>query len=146
MDATVKPGKVYVIDSSVAVKWLSTKDERLLEKSDKIVADFEGGKIHLIAPELSKYEMGNALLNKKISLESAKVSLASYYRIPIEFVPLDLDSAELTMEIALENKITFYDASFLAIAKKYSIPLITDNPKDQKQIPGVKVIPLKDYK
>lgn len=144
-DRKVEP-RLFVIDSSVAVKWLNSKDEKHIEKSDKILKDLQAGKIRLIAPELSKYEIGNALLNKNISIEAAKISLASFYRIPIEFISFDQYLAINTMDIAYESKITYYDASFIALAQKLKATLITDNPKHHKKYKAIKIVSLKNYK
>ena len=134
-----------IVDSSVAVKWVNGNDEKNLDQADKIIADLEANKLELVAPELAKFELGNALLNKKISPEGTKASLASYYGIPISFISWDQNLAEDTMDMAFENKITYYDASFMVLAKKFGATLVTDNPKHQKQVAGVKVVSLKDY-
>ena len=41
---------------------------------------------------------------------------------------------------------TYYDASFIALAKQEDAILVTDNPKHQTKISGVKVVPLGEYK
>ncbi len=137
-----------VVDSSVMVKWVNRQDENLVERSDEVLKDFELGKTNLVAPELSKFEVGNALLYKKTGLPSAKSSLVSYYNVPINFVSWESDLSQKTLEMAAAGKITYYDASFLALAESLGSPLVTANPKHQRPIPGwkVKVIPLKDYK
>lgn len=138
---------LVVIDSSVAVKWLNRKEEDLLIQADKILKDVEEGKIYILMPELAKYEVGNALLNKGPDLPLINLALEKFHDIPVQFVIEDLESAKLTMEIAYKNKITYYDASFLALAETFHATLITDNPKHQKQkIPGVKVISLRNYR
>ena len=97
-------------------------------------------------PELAKYEVGNALLYKQMPLQNVLGSLATYYSIPIQFMPQDRRQAQSAIQIAYENKVTFYDASFMALAKEQQADLITDNPKhQQKKINGLSVIPLKDY-
>ncbi len=60
--------KSVVIDSSVTVKWINEIDEKLLDQADKVLADAQAGSIRLLAPELSKYEVGNALLKKNLDL------------------------------------------------------------------------------
>lgn len=137
--------KPLVIDSSVSAKWINSQDEKNLDEADKVLIDSMEGKIELFAPELSKYEVGNVLWKKGLGLPAALGSLASYYSIPINYIPWDLELAEKSMEIAIENKMTYYDASFAALADKFKAPLLTDNPKHQKRINGGKVISLKDY-
>ena len=138
--------KIVVIDSSVAIKWINRQNELLIEQANKILQEVQFEKTEIAAPELSKYEIGNAMLRKKITLLEAKVALEKLYDIPIRFISLDLELATRSLEIASENKITYYDASFLALAEKLKAVLVTDNPKHQK-IPGkkIKVVALKDY-
>jgi len=139
--------KRLVVDSSVIVKWLHQQEERYLDNANKIIKDAESGNVTLTTSELAKYEVGNALLlSKKISLKDAKISFKGFYLLPIQFIAQSEDEAGETYQIAKENKITYYDASFMALALKENAVLITDNPKHQnKKISGLKVIPLKDY-
>lgn len=140
--------KTLVVDSSVALKWISSQNEKWLAQSDRIVKDFQTGLLELYAPELSKFEVGNALLKKRMDLPETKASLASYYKVPVKFVVWDLDLSQETIEVAQRLKITFYDASFLVLARKLNCSLVTDNPKHQKFFrPGLpKIISLKDYR
>jgi len=134
-----------VVDSSVMVKWVNSQEEKYLDQADKLAADCQKGKVRLLAPELAKYEVGNAIWKKGLELPMAKASLATIYAGPVEFVRQDESQAMRTMAIALDQKITFYDASFLSLAENVKAILVTANPKHQKTLSGVKVINLKDY-
>jgi len=48
--------------------------------------------------------------------------------------------------MAKEEKITYYDASFIALAQQENAIFITDNTKHQGKTSEVKVIPLSKYK
>lgn len=135
-----------VIDSSVIVKWLSQDKEDNLDKADKILTDVQNGIIVLIAPELAKYEVGNVLLfSKKLSIDQAKVSLAQFFSIPINYIADSEEFANQTFSIAQESGITYYDAAFLSVAEQLGATLVTDNVKHHGKYKKVKVIPLKDY-
>lgn len=137
--------KPIVVDSSVTVKWINQIDEKLLDQADELLADAQAGSINLLAPELSKYEIGNALLNKKLNLPQAYKSLGTVYRLPVTFVPETEELANQTYRIAQQGSITYYDASFVALAKREKAVLVTDNPKHQTRQVDVRVISLKDY-
>ena|SRR3989338_1698408 len=142
----MKIKRALVVDSSVAVKWLNRKNEKYTKQADKILTDVQEEKTYMIMPELAKYEIGNSLVNKQMSVRNTQNSLATYFSIPIQFIPQDQDQAENAAQIAHQNKITFYDASFMALAKEQRAILVTDNPKHQnKKVGGLKVISLKDY-
>ena len=135
-----------IIDSSVAVKWINSQNEDLLKQADKILKDLQDKKIEIIMPELAKYEIGNALLNKGMNLIETQTVLEKFYEIPIIFVVEDNNLAKKTIGIAKSFNITYYDAAFLALTQKIGGVLITDNPKHQKKkIKNLKVKILKDY-
>lgn len=137
---------ILVLDSSVIVKWLNSVDEKDIEKADKILADTLNGKLELIAPELAKYEIGNVLLlKKKLSKEEAEYSIQALYNYPIQFISESEELAQETYKLASKLGITYYDASFLALAKQYDATLITENIKHQGKSSDVKVVSLRDY-
>ena len=137
--------KQVVVDSSVTVKWINQFDEGLLDQADKLLADAQVGSISLLAPELSKYEVGNALLKKKLNLPMAYESLGTVYQLPLTFIPESEELAKHTYKLALERGITYYDASFIALAAQNKTILVTDNPKHQGKSSEIKAVPLKDY-
>ncbi len=135
-----------IIDSSVAVKWINSQNEDFLKQADKILKDLQDRKIEIIMPELAKYEIGNALLNKGMNLIETQTVLEKFYEIPIIFIVEDNNLAKKTIGIAKSFNITYYDAAFLALTQKIDGVLITDNPKHQKKkIKNLKVKILKDY-
>jgi predicted nucleic acid-binding protein len=135
-----------VIDTSVIVKWLNTDNEDHLDKADRILKDAHGGKVELIAPELAKYEVGNVLLfGKKLSKSQVQTPLHWLFKLPIKFVSQSEELSSNTFSIAADNKITYYDAAFVALAKSEQANLITDNIKHQGRVSGIKVVKLEDY-
>lgn len=144
--------KILVTDSSVIVKWVSKDNETNLESADQILRDVQAGKVSLMTPELAKYEVGNALLKKGLTPSQAFQSLGTVYSIPMQFVPETEELAAQTYQMADgvrstgDPKFTYYDAAFAALAKSEEAVLITANPKHQKKIRGVQVLPLEDYK
>ncbi len=140
----VKPTKL-VVDSSVLVKWVNSQDEQYLAQADAIARDCRRGKVLLLAPELAKYEVANALWKKGLPAPQAQASLGTIYVSPVEFVKQDEQQAMRAMEIAIATPMTFYDASSLSLAESVGATLVTDNPKHQKKVKGVKVVSLKDY-
>ena len=144
--------KKIILDSSVIVKWLNRDNEEHLKQADKILQDLQSGKITVFSPELAKYEIGNALLKKGLNPHQAFHSLGTVYGLPIQFVPETENLSSKTYDSAYEvkfhkdKKFTYYDASFIALAKQEKAILVTDNPKHQRQkVSEVKVVHLEDY-
>lgn len=138
--------KNIVIDTSVTVKLLNAEGEKYIKQANKVLLDAQKGKISLLAPELSRYEIGNAILKKKLEIPFAQDTLGTAYDLPIQFVKETFDLACQTYEMAMESNITYYDASFIALAKQANAILVTDNVKHQGKTSEVKVIPLSKYK
>ena len=135
-----------IIDTSVAVKWLNQDNEENIEKADKILQDAKDGIVELIAPELLKYEVGNALLfGKKIAVEDIEDLLDILYSIPLTFVTWDINLAITTYDLAKTLGITYYDASFMTLAKQYEAILVTENIKHQGKSADIVVKSLSKY-
>ena len=135
-----------VIDSSVILKWLSNDNEKYIDVADKILQDAQKGKIELFAPELAKYEVGNVLLySKKLSSKQAHIIFNKFYNLPLSFIIESEKLANETYNIASKLEITYYDASFLSLAKQHEAILVTENIKHQGKTTGIKVISLADY-
>ncbi|MBI3577462.1 type II toxin-antitoxin system VapC family toxin [Candidatus Gottesmanbacteria bacterium] len=136
----------FVVDSSVLVKWVNSQDEQYLQEADALANDCKKGKVILIAPELAKYEVGNALWKKVLPIPQAQASLGTIYAGPVEFVKQDEAQAMRAMEIAVSSRMTFYDASFVSLAEQRGAKLVTDNPKHQQKVKSVTVVPIKEYR
>lgn len=135
-----------IIDTSVAVKWLNQDNEEHIEKADKILEDARDGKVELFAPELLKYEVGNALLfGKKISGNDIKDLMNIFYSLPITFVPENRYLANETYILAQNLSITYYDASFISLAKQNGAILVTENIKHQGKSVDIVVKSLREY-
>lgn len=135
-----------VVDSSVIVKWITAEKENLLSEADKLLKDAQREQLDIVSPTLAVYEAGNAIRFKKFSQTEKIICLENLYSLPIKYYTSNFEEAQLAIKIALEHKITYYDAVFIVLAQKLDSPLITANPKHQKRFPGVKVIPLEKYK
>jgi len=137
-----------VIDSSVAIKWLNQKDEKNLQQAEALfLKAVKDNTIQLLTPELAKYEVGNVLsVAKKIEDKLLSEALKFFYSIPIKFIRDSLELSQIATKIVKDYNITYYDAAFLSLAKQENATLVTDNPKHQAKIKGVKVVALKDYK
>lgn len=135
-----------VADSSVIIKWLNTTDEENVEIANNLLNDALDNKIELLAPELAKYEIGNVLLkSKKLTPNEATIAFGTANALPISFITESEDLAKEAYSIAYNNDITYYDASFLALAKQYNATLVTANVKHQGKSSEIHVTSLKDY-
>ncbi len=135
-----------VLDSSVIVKFLFAMGEDNLSQADTLLADVENEEVLLVAPVLTKYEVGNVVRFRKISEVEKLASWDNFEQLPIKYIDLDFSEGRRAQSIAEALNITFYDAVFVELAERLEAVLVTANPKHQKKFGGVKVIALKDYK
>ena len=85
------------------------------------------GRATIIIPALLYYEVGNILLfgRSRPPIEEAAEALADLYLIPLDVAPLALLNAEATLRLASIRGLSFYDATYVALAETLDCPLIT---------------------
>lgn len=137
--------KRIVVDASVMVKWIRKEKEELLEQADLLLKHLQEGKVELYAPELAKYEVGNVLVKRKLAIHEAQNSLATYYNIPITYLSETKKLADKTYKTAANLEVTYYDASYIALAEELEGELVTENEKHLGKAKTIKVIPLASY-
>lgn len=85
---------------------------------------------------LTYFEVGNAIwkmhyLTKKIDRDEANLLLQVSMKLLalLEKEECSADDAKQIVDIAFNQKLTFYDASYLFVAKKHHLVLVTDDAK-----------------
>ena len=114
--------KCFVVEASFVLSFLLREEEALAE----IFKDYVNGRVEFVTSDLLKYEVGNglrsAVLKKRISSKTARAIYQEFLVLGIsEEVPGPLQ----TLKIALLRKISFYDASDLALSRQKGWPLLT---------------------
>jgi predicted nucleic acid-binding protein len=136
-----------VLDASVGVKWFSATGEGSLAQALSIRDSHITGHILIIVPELFYYEVANAIVYKQsIPLASIQAAATSMFDLGMEAVPLDAGLLETSVKLSRELSITIYDSCYLALAQKVACPLVTANPRHQKQVPGCDIIPIEKWR
>jgi len=104
-----------VVDASIVVKWFVEEEgsDKALRLRDKYI----DGEISIIAPELIIFEVLNALYYKRLFSESEMKEISEALEAySFTLYSLKGEYAEKTIETAVENGITIYDASYVALA------------------------------
>jgi len=117
-----------VVDASVAFKWLipdATEDDVPAAKA--LLVEHLEGRTKIIIPPLLYYEVGNILLfgRSRPPVEQIVEVFTGLYSIPLEVASLSLVSAEITLRLASLRGLSFYDATYVALAEMLDCPLIT---------------------
>ena len=115
-----------VVDTSVLIKWIKTKDEDLVNEARRLLTDIERRPLEAHVPALLLYEVGNILL-LKTDLDAAGLNdtLSNLEALPFTVAPPATPLLKRAARLGKELSLTFYDASFLALAVELDCPFIT---------------------
>lgn len=119
-----------VVDSSVLIKWVKTKDEDLVNEARRLLADIERRPLEVHVPALLLYEVGNILLLKTdLDATGLNDALSNLEALPFTIAPPATPLLKRAARLGRELSLTFYDASFLALAVELDCPFVTaDRP------------------
>jgi predicted nucleic acid-binding protein len=115
-----------VSDASVALKWFHAQGEEEVDAARAIVGLFGRRLISLSVLDLTKYEVGNALLRGRAGASPAQVAdvLEALADVCPELAPSASDMREAA-RLADEHGLTFYDATYAAVARGRGAELAT---------------------
>jgi len=136
----------YIIDASVAAKIFIKED--YTEKATDLMKAHIKGKLTLIAPTLIIYELGNIFYkHPHITSEKAYEYITKFLDLQTNLVNIHSNTETLreACTTSKSGKITFYDASYIALAKKLNTKLITADEEIWKKMPE-HIILIKDLK
>jgi predicted nucleic acid-binding protein len=78
----------------------------------------------LFSPDIIRYEYNNFFCNNIDRLVNVEYKCNLIYSLGIEYIPI-VGLEEEIRQLAISNKLTFYDASYLHIAIERGIPIAT---------------------
>jgi predicted nucleic acid-binding protein len=122
-------GSDYILDASVAAKWLlPSEGETLAEQALGILEDFANGRVRLFVPDLFWPEVANllwkAVRRGRMPEPAAAAAIRSLSGLGLPTIP----SASLVndaLSIALRFDRTAYDATYVALAVRSRRSLVT---------------------
>lgn len=126
----------FVLDASVMMAWLL--NEKISTNLQLLMQKVASTETNPIVPDLLNFEVVNVLCNV---LRSRRINLAQANDCLNTFGLLDLTTVSSIslpelLQISLDFNITSYDATYVYLAKEYSIPLCTIDAKLQKKVQG----------
>ncbi len=90
--------------------------------------DYFENRIDLLAPSLIRYEIGNALrFHPGSSPKELADAIKTIADMQIEQADLSQEAVTAASEIAFQERITFYDAVYIALAEITRARLLTDD-------------------
>ena len=117
-----------VLDASVVLKWFM--EERESDKAYVLKERHVAGKFTITVPDILIYEVGNALrYEPEFSSKEVNFCLEQLYELNLSIIAPLPDLADLTTKIAYQKDITFYDASYIALAEELNFQYVTADKK-----------------
>ncbi|MBI2852350.1 MAG: type II toxin-antitoxin system VapC family toxin [Chloroflexi bacterium] len=138
--------QALVLDASVGVKWFSAKGEASLSQALAIRDAHIAQQALILVPDLFFYEVANAIIHKEfIPLEAAQSAIASMFALGMNVVSMSSDLLGASAMLSRKLRVTVYDSCYIALAQKYDCPLVTANPRHQKETSVCEVLPIEKW-
>jgi len=121
----------FVLDASMAVAWCF--EDESTPFTERVLDALTSG-AEAISPSIWPFEVANALLlaerRNRISVAQVTALLRRIRQLPIAIEPINTDGAfDRIMNAARQQQLTAYDASYLELALRESLPLATLDDK-----------------
>lgn len=117
---------LYVVDASVAVKWV-LQDEPDTHLAERFLGDFREGRVGLVAPSHVRFEVPSAVRNavraRRLTAFQGRVAIDNFLSWSVPTV--DDDSLiEAGYERAVRTNCSLYDGCYVALAESIPTPLV----------------------
>jgi predicted nucleic acid-binding protein len=134
----------FVLDASVALAWCFPEESS--PGAEKLLDSLAGGSTAIIPP-LWPFEVANALLTaerrKRVSMAQVTAILKKLALLPIAVDAVQVESVfGDVLAVARQGQLTEYDAAYLELALRESLPLATldDQLRREARNAGVRLV------
>lgn len=136
----------WIVDASVAVKWVSSDNEPYIEEALDVLRGAHEKRYALVAPDLLLIEVANALVRgKRLIGKGLERALSLFLSLPIEYDPSTPDRIARASILASTYALTVYDSLYVALGLEKDMPLVTANAKHQGAVKGSTVLDIKNW-
>jgi len=116
---------LVVVDTSVAVKWFVADAEEHVAEAHALLEAHRLGHTHVCAPAILPVELINALLWKGLDAGELAEVAEVFEGLRIALFASDAASLGRAATIATDERLTIYDALFVALAAELGGELLT---------------------
>jgi predicted nucleic acid-binding protein len=114
---------IVVPDASVILKWVLKMEEDHVEKALALLSSWVAGGTEIVLPSLWVYEVGNIVARKNAERAEEIMALLLDYRFPE--ARIDAGLMLTSLDLMRRHAVTFYDASYHAVALKAGGTFVT---------------------
>lgn len=134
-----------IVDTSVVTKWYAQHNEDDLKQAFRLLESCHEGTIAIICPRIILLEIANVLyLGKKLDQSLCNESVRTFKNLCTNL--LDVDDTEQIVKTMYDHKLASYDAAFVSLAVKLSIPLVTADYRHHKKSISPHIVWLSEWK
>ena len=132
--------KTVVLDASIIIKWFQKEREENLLEAEDLLQKHKLEIISIHVPSLLMYELYNNLVRKNKTLIEPILEFLTTTQLTEK--PLNNVSILSSAMLAQKYLISFYDASYISLAKELNCDLITADNKlvERVKLPYVKLL------
>jgi predicted nucleic acid-binding protein len=135
---------IIVPDASVILKWVLKMDEEHVEKALALLSSWVAGETDIVVPSLWVYEVGNIVGRRNAERAEEIMALLLDYRFPE--ARSDAGHLMASLDLMRRHAVTFYDASYHAVALKAGGTFVTaDEAYVRRAGEAGQVVSLKDF-
>jgi predicted nucleic acid-binding protein len=121
--------KLYVLDASVAIKWVLPEiQEPFSVHAKEVMEQAMSGDLGLVVPDIFWAELGNviwkAVRKGRIDREGAAKAMEALMSIDVQEMATR-SLMPIALETAINSKIAVYDACYVELANRLDIALVT---------------------
>lgn len=118
-------GEKKVVDASVVIKWFV--NEQGSNAATELRNNHIKGDAFLIVPDLLFIEVLNALRYKGATSKELSEVNEALWEMQFHVEKMNPFLLEKSIQVALQYKLTLYDALYVAIAQTFGLPLVTED-------------------
>ena len=127
---------MLVVDASIAVKWFKPAEKS--SRADFFLQEHLAGRESIFVPVLVIYEVTNALwVSRRLSRAEIEDALRLLASSRLTYVPPDDPLLADSLAISEKTKLSIYDASYLALARRMECGLATADRKLARNAKGM---------
>jgi len=128
-----------VVDASVVLTWLL--QEPVPPTAQRMLDDHVSGHHPAVAPDLLTYEVANILARgADLSAAAATEGFHRFRALEIETFALGAGEQASALALALQHRLTVYDASYLALAEALGVRFATADRKLARRVEGLGMV------
>ena len=132
------------LDASVVIKWFF--EEEGTDAALQLLEEHKLEKIQINVPDLLFFEFGNTVVKKfREDIDTRKEfnrNLTDLLSIQLSFAETTPDLLKLVYSLASRYEITFYDATYVALAKSLKCDFVTADKKLVEATKALKFVKL----